>query len=129
MRKTKYAKHALAHKGTRAICQDCGGFGSGCLVCGERGTVCPRCQGARFLRTGRHGNAFPEKGQLQSAIVRCDACCEGNQVNPAKEAKAISDYLIDIDGREWQWRRAIADAYLADCLKGLAWSRQTRKQP
>lgn len=58
-----------------------------CKRCNGSGLVCPACMGMRFrryewpdMREGRHE-------QL------CSICCEGNQVSPLKERRAITRYL------------------------------------
>jgi hypothetical protein len=54
-----------------------------CRMCDGSGQVCPRCRGMRFLRVSLPTGAV---------VARCDWCCEGNQVSPAKERREIIRY-------------------------------------
>lgn len=91
----------------RCKCPDCGGRGTHawdgllsqcgfctqmegpcithkCRRCDGSGMVCPRCRGMRFLRV---------PAPVGAELVRCDSCCEGNQVNIALERRTILRYL------------------------------------
>lgn len=59
-----------------------------CPRCQGSGLVCPICRGDRIVQLGNWETARPVV-----KYMRCDACCEGNQVNPAKELRAIDAYL------------------------------------
>jgi hypothetical protein len=83
----------------RSICIDCGGNGRNgqCRMCTGSGRVCPRCRGMRIVRV--------EQPLGPSTTERCQACCEGNQVNPEKEYGTIMHYLHHPEGIEWAARR------------------------
>lgn len=88
---------------SRAMCSECHGHGSWnafavefckdchqgdepcaihqCRACSGSGAVCPVCRGMRFCRDGHGG------------IIRCEACCEGNNVSAPLEYRAIIRYL------------------------------------
>lgn len=84
---------------TRAIrdCRACADHGAEmpcrlhrCHACGGSGLVCPVCLGARFVRRDvPYGH--PDFGQA----LRCETCCEVNNVNPnpERERRAIERYL------------------------------------
>lgn len=60
-----------------------------CHICDGSGAVCPACRGARFVRRDvPYGH--PDFGQA----LRCETCCEGNQVSQTKERRAIERYLV-----------------------------------
>jgi hypothetical protein len=54
-------------------------------MCDRSGQVCPHCQGMRFVRV----RAWSTDHHVVE-IMRCPSCTEGNQVNPAKEQRAIA---------------------------------------
>ena len=50
--------------------------------------MCPQCRGVREIRIA------PVDGRnTMVKRCRCDMCTEGNQINPAKEAKAIERWI------------------------------------
>lgn len=57
-----------------ALCRVC--RGRGCRCC-QGGLVCPDCRGRRVNDDGHV----------------CGTCCEGNQINPRKERRAILTHL------------------------------------
>lgn len=59
-----------------------------CAACGASGLVCPWCRGRRFVRYD-HPVGHPQFGQA----IRCHVCCEGNNVNPETEWRAIQTHL------------------------------------
>ena len=103
--------NALLADDCRAKCSDCRGHGSHagaeletcqgchsqdfpcplhrCKSCAGSGLVCPACRGMRFVRVApwdiRRGGVVE--------IERCTQCCEGNNVNPATERRAITRYM------------------------------------
>ena len=59
-----------------------------CRRCNGSGLVCPECRGDRIVRTSEWNVASPHV-----KIARCDSCCEGNNINPDKEQRAIAAYV------------------------------------
>lgn len=72
-----------------------------CTVCRGAGLVCPVCLGFRFVRRDVPVG-HPDFGRE----LRCQACCEGNQVNEVKERRAIARYLASYRPVERQEREA-----------------------
>lgn len=59
-----------------------------CRRCDGAGLVCPACKGDRRVRIAPWDSRDPFRES-----IRCDTCCEGNQVNPVKERVAIERWL------------------------------------
>lgn len=59
-----------------------------CRRCDGSGLVCPQCRGDRQVRIGEWEEQEPYRES-----VRCDVCTEGNQINPAKESRAIERWI------------------------------------
>jgi len=59
-----------------------------CRRCDGSGLVCPACRGDRIVQLFEWTIATPH-----IKVGRCEICCEGNQVNSAKEQRAIDAYL------------------------------------
>jgi hypothetical protein len=81
-------------KHDRTLCRGCRGTGrivtregikGRCLICDGGGRVCPRCRGQRSVKS------LVPLTYGESRI--CPTCCEGNQVNPVRECRAIRHYL------------------------------------
>lgn len=83
---------ASPNEDDRTRCLAC--RGCGCHACNATGLVCPICRGMRFLRRDLPVG-HPDFGK----IARCDGCCEGNQINPDREAQTIRAYLATEAGR------------------------------
>lgn len=85
--------------GDRAICSDCNGRGrkggregwpfAQCAACRGKGAVCPACRGMRFVREPIPG----AQSDWQTHVVRCNRCCEGNQINDVIEMREIRRYI------------------------------------
>jgi len=56
-----------------------------CHICRGKGVVCPFCGGMRFVRRPTRGG---------NELMRCDKCCEGNNVNEPLEMRAIQHYIL-----------------------------------
>lgn len=63
-----------------------------CLECDGSGMVCPQCMGMRFVRL-RGWSPSVHWSDSNRCESRCDACCEGNDINAFKERWAIDLYL------------------------------------
>lgn len=73
-----------------ALCLEC--RGRGCRYC-QGGLVCPDCRGRRV----------DDRYQI------CRTCCEGNQINPRKERRAILAHLTAMSrSSRYHSRRRIA---------------------
>lgn len=78
------------------------------MICGGTGLVCPVCRGVRFTRRNVPVG-HPDFGKA----LRCTSCCEGNNVHPEHETRAIQAYLRTYTPRPPEQLRAEAVAVMA----------------
>lgn len=69
-----------------------------CPQCHGSGRVCPTCRGMRFIRGAVYKLTSAAHDNVRE-LQRCPDCCEGNNINPENERKAVERYLV----KWWQW--------------------------
>ena len=105
---SQHAQKAIRKYGfalaSRVFCASCRGKGRNgerrCGSCDGMGLACPICHGMRFLRSPGPYD-YPSNPETPvSIITRCDACCEGNNINVHRELETIQRWLAHTANRE-----------------------------
>jgi hypothetical protein len=77
-----------------------------CPICDGSGVVCPQCRGDRVVRRDLEWGhpdfgQWPDEHHATGQYMRCDVCCEGNGINPDREAAAIRRWLVKHPAPQW----------------------------